>query len=169
MRQGATALVLISLCLALGLAACGGGGGSSSTSTASSPDNSEATTALKGPQSPQGASALEREIYRTFPPPQADPEVEGSGEAIEAGEAACQGKTPLQVKEEFIAESELSSDQRQALKQLPRAEANPGGDFAAGQLAGLVYAGTLEGTQGQYGYRGCVYALALGLVGRLGG
>jgi hypothetical protein len=36
-------------------------------------------------------------------------------------------------------------------------------------LAALVYAGTLgEGTEAEYGYRGCVYALALGLEGGLG-
>jgi ABC-type glycerol-3-phosphate transport system substrate-binding protein len=162
MKRSATALLFC--CLALSLAACGGGGEDSSTSS-----STQATTTIRGPQPPQGASALQREIHRTFQPPQADPKVEGSAQAIEAGEAACRGKTPLEVKEEFIGESDLSSDQRQALEQLARAEANPSGDFAAGQLAALVYEGTLEGTQAEYGYRGCVYALARGLVGRLGG
>jgi hypothetical protein len=94
--------------------------------------------------------------------------VKGSAQAIEAGEAACQGKTPVEVKNEFLAASKLSADQRQALKQRGRAEANPSGDFAAGQLAALVYAGTLEGSKAEYGYRGCVYALARGLERRLG-
>jgi hypothetical protein len=163
MTRSATALLVI-CCLALGLCACGGAGDSSSTGSA----QDEATTALRGPKPPKDASALERELYRTFQPPEADPEVEGSGEAIAAGEAACEGKTPAQVKSEFIGQSELSSAQRQALSQIERAEAHPSGDFAAGQLAGLVYAGTLEGVEGEYGYRGCVYALALGLEGELG-
>jgi ABC-type glycerol-3-phosphate transport system substrate-binding protein len=167
MRTSATALVL--LCLALGLAACGGGGDSSGNSSASEGDNPEATTTIRGPQPPKGASALQREIHRTFQPPQADPKVEGSAQAIEDGEAACEGKTPVEVKEEFIGESDLSSDQQEALEQLGRAEANPSGDFAAGQLAALVYQQTLEGTEAEYGYRGCVYALARGLESRLGG
>jgi hypothetical protein len=134
--------------------------GSSSTSGT---ESSEATTASAGSQPPKAASALERQIDRNFPAPQADPGAQGSQEAIEAGEAACEGKTPTQVKQEFIANSELSADQRQALGQLGRAEAKPSGDFAAGQLAALVYEGTLEGAEGEYGYRGCVYALARGL------
>jgi hypothetical protein len=157
MRASAIALAL--LCLALGLSACGG----EESSTASSTGTTQATTAIRGPQPPRGASPLERQIYRTFQPPEADPEVSGSAKAIEAGKAACEGKTPLEVKNEFLSESKLSSDQRQALDQIDRAEGHPGGDFAAGQLAGLVYEGTLEGAVAEYGYRGCVYALARGL------
>ena len=169
----ASAIALALLCLALGLGACGGGGDSGSSSSSVS-ENAEGTTtssatANKGTEPSKRASALQREIQRTFQPPQADPEVEGSAEAIEAGEAACEGKTPAEVKREFIDESDLSSAQRQALSQIDRAEAHPSGDFAAGQLAALVYEGTLEGSLAEYGYRGCVYALALGLEGRLGG
>jgi len=172
MRQSPTALLLF-CCLALGLSACGGGGDSGSSSSSVS-ENAEGTTtssatANKGPASSKAASSLGRQIHRTFPPPQADPEVEGSAEAIADGEAACEGKTPAQVKDEFLDESDLSSAQRQALSQIERAEAHPSGDFAAGQLAALVYEGTLEGTVAEYGYRGCVYALALGVEGRLGG
>jgi hypothetical protein len=85
------------------------------------------------------------------------------------GERACKGKSPQKVVEEFLPESKLSPGQRQALKQLPRAEAHPSADFIAGQLAGLVYQGTLSGPLGEYGYRGCVYGLALGAKGELGG
>ncbi len=159
-----SAAVLLSLlCFALGLSACGGGGDSSSTSS-----TTQATAPIRGPQPPKGASQLERQIYRTFQPPEADPEVSGSAKAIAAGEAACEGKTPLEVKQQFIAQSKLSSDQRQALAQIDRAEEHPGGDFSAGQLAGLVYQGTLEGELAEYGYQGCVYALARGLERRLG-
>lgn len=160
MRASATALIF--LCLALGLSACGGGGDSSSTSS-----TTQATAPIRGPQPPKGASQLERQIYRTFQPPLPDPEVKGSAKAIKAGEAACEAKTPVAVKRKFIAESKLSSDQRQALAQIDRAEAQPSGDFAAGQLAALVYQGTLEGELAEYGYQGCVYALARGLERRM--
>jgi hypothetical protein len=162
MSKGAPALLLF-VCLALGLGACGGGGGSSSSST----EASGATTAIRGPQPPQGSSPLVHQLYRSFQPPRADPEVSGSAKAIEAGEAACEGKTPLEVKRQFIAQSKLSAAQRQALSQIDRAEEHPSADFAAGQLAGLVYEGTLAGTEAEYGYRGCVYGLARGLEHRL--
>jgi hypothetical protein len=151
--------------LLIGLAGCGGGDSSSTTETT----QAEAGAALKGPKPPKDASPLERQIYRNFQSPKADPEVKGSAKAIAAGEAACRGKTPAQVKNEFISQSELSANQRQALSQIDRAEAKPSADYAAGQLAGLVYEGTLEGTAAEYGYRGCVFALARGLEGRLGG
>jgi hypothetical protein len=160
MRASATALILLGF--VLGLSACGGGDSSAEPGT-------EAATVLRGPQPPKGASRLERQIYRTFQPPLPDPEVSGSAKAIESGEAACQGKTPSKVKRQFIAESDLSADQRQALEQIDRAEGRPSGDFAAGQLAALVYEGTLEGELAEYGYQGCVYALARGLERRLGG
>jgi hypothetical protein len=156
------ALVVVSL---LGLVGCGGGGTSTSAPSA---ESAEATTALRGPKPAKDASPLERQVYRNFQPPIPDPEVSGSAAAIEAGEAACRGKTPVQVKSEFLPESDLSAAQRQALAQIDRAEAHPGGDFAAGQLAALVYQQTLEGTAAEYGYRGCVYALARGLESSLG-
>ena len=161
MRRGAAALLLLA-CLAAALGGCGGGGDSTAQSTA-------AEAPIRGPQPPKGASPAEREVYRNFQPPLPDPEVSGSGKAIEAGEAACRGKTPLQVKREFLSHSDLSAAQRQALRQLDSAEAHPGGDYVAGQLAALVYEGTLKGSLGEYGYRGCVYALARGLERRLGG
>jgi len=159
MRALAAAAAL--LCLALGLGACGGGGEAQSQSTAALP-------ALRGPKPPKDASALERQVYRNFQPPLADPEVSGSRKAIEAGEAACEGKTPLEVKRRFTAASKLSAAQRQALAQIGSAEEHPGADFAAGQLAALAYQGTLKGPLAEYGYRGCVYALARGLERRLG-
>jgi len=165
----ASAIALALLCLALGLSACGGGDSTSSSSTGAEATTTTAATAGKGTEPSKRASGLQRQIQRTFQPPQADPEVEGSAQAIADGEAACEGKTPAEVKDEFLDESDLSSAQRQALSQIEKAEAHPSGDFAAGQLAALVYEGTLEGSLAEYGYRGCVYALALGLAGRLGG
>lgn len=166
MRRSATALLLI--CLAVGIGGCGGGGGSSASSSTAT-TTTQAQAPVRGPQPPKGASPTLRGIYRNFQPPKADPEVSGSAKAIEAGEAACEGKTPKEVKQEFIAKSKLSADQRQALSQIDRSEAKPSADFAAGQLAALVYEGTLKGPLAEYGYRGCVYALARGVEGRLGG
>ncbi len=40
--------------------------------------------------------------------------------------------------------------------------------FTAGQLGADAYQATLPKALGQYGYEGCVYALARGLEGRLG-
>ena len=60
-----------------------------------------------------GSSPTLRVIYATFPPPKPDPEAKCSAEVIKAGERACQGKTPVQVKEEFYAAADykLSSEQ----------------------------------------------------------
>jgi hypothetical protein len=163
MKASAAAALLA--CAALGLGACGGGDSSGSQGSS----GSQAETAIRGPQPPKGASALQRGVYRNFQPPRPDSAVPGSAKAIEAGEAACRGKTPLEVKQRYLPESELSAAQRQALTQIDRAEAKPSADFAAGQLAALIYQGTLEGTAAEYGYRGCVYALARGLESGLGG
>jgi hypothetical protein len=148
MRQGAIAL--LALCLALGLCACGGGGDTASQEAAQ-------------PKPPP----LTRALRQSFPKPEADPAVSGSQEAIEAGEAACKGKTPKQVLHQYAAKAKLTAAQREALKQLPKAEAHPSADFVAGQLAALAYEGTLTGEAAEYGYRGCAYALARGVVGGL--
>lgn len=102
------------------------------------------------------------QVYRNFQPPLPDPGVPGSAKAIRAGEEACKGKTPKEVKQRFISASDLSAAQRQALEGIDRAEAHPSADFVAGQLAALVYEGTLRGALAEYGYRGCVYGLAVG-------
>lgn len=119
---------------------------------------------LRGPEPPRDASPLLRAVYRNFQPPLPNPRVPGSGKAIGAGKKACRGKTPAEVKRRFLAESRLTADQRRALGQLPGAEAHPTADFVAGQLAALVYEGTLARARlPEYGYQGCVYALAVGL------
>jgi hypothetical protein len=110
---------------------------------------------------------LLRQVYSSFQPPRADPRVLGSAKAIRAGEKACRGKTPRQVVERYLPESDLSAQQREALKQLPSAEEHPSADFVAGQLAALVYRGALASTLGEYSYRGCIYELAKGLKRQL--
>jgi hypothetical protein len=102
-------------------------------------------------------------IYRQFPPPQPDPQIKGSGKAIKKGEEACKGKTPLEVREEFIAESDLLEPQAEVVEELPKYEKTvaENASFAAGQLGALVYERSLpEDELAQFGYQGCVYSLA---------
>jgi hypothetical protein len=151
MRRKAPGILLACL---LPLAGCGGGG-------QGSPAQSSAPAAPSKARLP-----LERAIRQSFPKPQPDPEVPGSAKAIKAGEAACGQRTPRQVVDRYAQRARLSEEQRQALSQLRRAEAHPGPDFAAGQIAAMVYEATLGGPAAEYGFRGCAYALARG-VGHL--
>lgn len=148
------------------LSGCGSGGSSTGSSAvaAKTPQEAEA-------EAPKGASPVLRGVYRSFPKPDTEalePEVVN---AVEAGEAACEGKTPIAVKEEFYAEAEgnLEPQQAKMIGRLGKFEARERTDqsFAAGQLAADVYAATLEGEEAQGGYQGCVYALAQGLKHRL--
>jgi hypothetical protein len=165
LRAGASFGLL--LCLALAVAGCGGGGSTSSTEATSQ------TTALRGPKPPKNASPLVHQLYRSFQPPRADPEVSGSAKAIKAGEAACEGKTPLQVKQRFfpiaVAKGALDpkSAQGKMIAGVARFEKSPDSAYTAGQLAGDAYEATLEGEAASYGYQGCVYGLARRLEGRL--
>jgi len=113
---------------------------------------------------PKRASLKLREIYRQFQPPKPNPEVKGSGKAIRRGEAACRGKTPSDVKNEYIDESDLNGDQRQAVAKIGTYEKNPSPSFPAGQLGALVYQRAQSGdVLPFYGFQGCVYALSLKL------
>jgi hypothetical protein len=86
--------------------------------------------------------------------------VKGSAAAIKRGERTCKGKTPLQIREAFIEDSELSADQEKIVAELPKYEKNQGPSFAAGQLGALVYQMSLPESDASYGYQGCVYQLA---------
>jgi hypothetical protein len=160
--RGLTAATLLaSLALVVG---CGGGSSSEESVVTTVPTNPRAETP------PKGASLVLREIYRQFPPPEANPEVKGSAKAIKKGEKACKGKTSLEVREEFIGESELLDDQAKMVAELPKFEktAAKNSSFVAGQLGALVYEGTLpKNAIAGYGYQGCVYQLAKGVEKRL--
>ena len=113
---------------------------------------------------PPNASPLLEDIYRQFQPPQPDPQVQGSAEALRKGIRTCRGMTPLQIRERFIAESDLTPDQAKAVQELPRHEGSPSPSFVAGQLAALVYEKALpEDEVATYGFQGCIYALSLQL------
>ena len=166
MRLRAAAL----LALSFAVIGCGCGGSSSSTAT-----TTQAQAPNRGPKPPKGASPALRGIYRNFPPPKADPEVPASAKAIKAGEAACKGKTPTQVKERYLPVAirreaiDPQSPQGKMIAGLTRYEKSPDAAYTAGQLAGDAYEASLgQGSLGEYGYRGCAYALARGVEGRLG-
>ena len=120
-------------------------------------------------EAPKGASPVLRQIYRQFPRPKPDPADKRSAAVIRAGERACRGKTPLEVREEFIGESDLLEPQEELVEELPKLErsAAKNGAFITGQLGALVYERTLPEAVARYGYLGCVYSLSLGIKRRL--
>lgn len=159
-------LMLAALLAVVALAILVGGCGSTdSTSTVSRVEKEEKKAEA---EAPKGASPQLRAIYLQFPPPKPNPGIGNSAKAIAAGEAACAGKTPLEVSEEFLSKSELSNEQREAVKMIGHYEKHPSYSFPAGQIAAGVYENTLpEPGVAVYGYQGCVYALAQGLEARL--
>jgi hypothetical protein len=108
---------------------------------------------------------LSEQLARTFPVPKATPDsLPGSAAAIEAGRDACRGKTPVQVREEFIAAADLGDDQGTMVAELEKYEKQqPTISFVAGQIGAGVYQATLPEKKAAAGYQGCVYELALQL------
>jgi hypothetical protein len=160
-----SALAALSLTLAMGVGGCGSGG--SSTGVAMTPARTT-TAASKPVRETKEASPTVPPARSAFPPPDTEAMEPEAVSAAEAGEAACRGKTPSAVKEEFYAEAEesLTPEQVQAIGRLGKFEAQESTDqsFIAGQLAADVYAATLPPESAQAGYQGCVYALAQGLA-----
>jgi hypothetical protein len=165
------ALALALAVTALALAGCG----SSSQPASSGGDEAKAPrpapTARGGPaerEAPKGASPVLREIYRQFPKPEPDPSVKASAAVIKAGEKACAGRSPRQVKDEFYGAAVKSgalvpgSDEAKMIAQLPKFEKNASADtaFVAGQLAADVYSATLPEATARFGYQGCIHAMA---------
>jgi hypothetical protein len=87
--------------------------------------------------------------------------VKASAKVIKVGERECKGKTPLEIREEFIGESELNEEQEEVVNELERYEKNPSPSYPAGQLGALVYEKTLPEKTADYGFQGCVYSLSL--------
>lgn len=151
------------------LGGCGDSGEQGSEArTAASPSRAKART----PPGTSLANARQIRVLReNFPPPRAD--TAAGREVIAAGRDACNDKTPLEIREEFYpqAEGALDSAQKEMIAKLPSFEDKAFRDysFAAGQLAALVYEKSLAAAQGPYGFQGCVYELARGLEGELGG
>jgi hypothetical protein len=139
--------------------------------TACGDDSDSGQTAGAGSSTPQGATApidpaapMSEQLARTFPVPKPGPgSLPGAAAAIEAGRKACKGKTPLQVREEFIGSAKNLSDEQEAMiDELPKYEKQAvTSNFVAGQLAAGVYEATLPEEKATAGYQGCVYELAL--------
>jgi hypothetical protein len=142
------------------LTACGDDSDSGQEAGTGSASTVEKPKPLIDPTAPLG-----EQIARSFPVPRPAPNsLEGSAKAISAGRKACAGKTPLQVREEFIGAAEgLDKDQESMIAELPKFEKQVTVSFVAGQLAAGVYEATLPEKQAMAGYQGCVYELALQL------
>jgi hypothetical protein len=156
----------LSVVAALALSACGNDGGSTSSEqpTYRPPKPQASGFAHGGQGGKRGGSAS---IALQFPEPKAEPgSPPGVQKAIDAGRSACKGKTPVQVRDEFIAEAEaggsLNPGQEKMLANIGHYEKQAAGsaDFVAGQLAAGVYEATLPEQLRIYGYQGCVYELA---------
>jgi hypothetical protein len=108
---------------------------------------------------------MTRQLAITFPFPKPAPgSPPGAAAAIDAGRKACRGKTPVEVREEFLAAAQgLNEGQREMIAELPHFEDQVSSNFAAGQLAAGVYEATLAEKLMVSGYQGCVYELALQL------
>jgi hypothetical protein len=160
MRTLCLVLALGSMATAL-LTGCGGDSDSEQTAGA---EGNPASSALS-PRAP-----LTEQLARVFPVPKAEPtDLPGAAKAIAAGRAACRGKTPVEVRDEFMAAAEaeagLNEGQKEMLVEIARFEeqARHSPNFAAGQLAAGVYEATLPELKRMAGFRGCVYELALQL------
>jgi hypothetical protein len=177
MRTSLLTSAVLFLAAALLLSACGSSSSSSTSSTATSAEAAQAAAAAAKAHraaeagAPKGSSPTLRAIYATFPPPKPNPEDKRSAAAIKAGEMACKGRTPAQVKEEFYAAAKpkLAPEQTKMIARIASFESHSPTDasFTAGQLAADVYEATLPEALGGYGYQGCVYSLARGLERRL--
>lgn len=176
-RRGVGSGGLLLCVLALAVGGCGSsgssttsstGGSTTSSSTSPSSGSSPSASVAGAPKAPKGSSLVLQQIYRQFPPPQGNPMVKRSKLAIEAGEKACSGKTPLQVKEQYFpiavkkGNLEANGEEGKMIARIGTYAKHVSTDasFAAGQLAADAYQGTLPAAIGQYGYEGCVYALA---------
>jgi hypothetical protein len=178
MRSALSAAALTTA-LAITLSSCGSGSSSSSTSTeAAASAAAKADLALRRAaesRAPKGSSPTLRAIYATFPQPKPNPEVKRSAAVIKAGEKACSGKTPSEVKDTYypiaIEKGKLEAKGEEA-KMIARigsyeASASKSASFTSGQLGADAYQATLPAAIAQYGYQGCVYALAKRLEGEL--
>jgi hypothetical protein len=171
-RAASAATLAAALVLAIALlAGCGSSGGDSTTGTEAVTPSPTAPGGKAEREAPKGASPVLREIYRQFPKPQPEAGSPGSAKAIRAGERACKGKTPLEVKQKFYAAATENgtlvpnSPEGKMIAELPHFEAqsSKSSSFVAGQLAADVYEATLPPAEAGAGYQGCVYALALRL------
>jgi hypothetical protein len=168
--MGGRAKAPLALLAIFALGGCGSDAASTSSTYSAPPATATKQRAQgKGTQAkpPKDASPALRSIRRQFTAPKPDPRLKGSAQAIKAGERACKGKTPSQVKAQYFsaARSNLAPAQIKTVERIGAYEAREAKDpsFAAGQLAAVVYAASQPLALNQFAYQGCVYALALGV------
>ena len=161
MRTARVTLVL-SIMAAVLLTACGGDSSSGGSQAG------ESSTAQESRPTLSPSAPITKQLAVTFPVPKVEAgSPPGTAEAIAAGRKACKGKTPVEVREEFIAEAEanLQDGQKEMVEEIGKFEkqASSSPNFAAGQLGAGVYEATLPEKQRIAGFRGCVYELAVQL------
>lgn len=161
---------------AVGLAACGGSGSGEGGTTGQQGGGNGGNGGNGGGGEGAPLSGGVATLRRQFPEPKPEPGAPAFAQkAIDAGRAACKGKTPVEVRDEFLAEAEasglLNPGQEKMLTQLEKLERQAAGspDFVAGQLAAGVYEATLPEARRTYGYQGCVYELAVALEKKIQG
>ncbi len=126
---------------------------------------------------PKGSTPFVKEIYRQFPPPEPEPGVKGAAAAIRAGERACSGRTPVEVKDAFfpvaVEQGALDPDSGEArmIARVDKFENRIAEEpsFTSGQLAAGAYAATLAPKLATSGFQGCIYAMAKELELRVSG
>jgi hypothetical protein len=163
----------LAVTVALILSACGGSGGTETNGQQGTNGGSAGGSNGSGGNvgTGGGGNSTVAALEAAFPAPKADPESPpGARGAIDAGRKACKGKTPQQVRDEFMAEADasglLNPGQRKMLANIAHYEkqAATTADFVAGQLAAGVYEDTLPEELRIAGYQGCVYELAQQLL-----
>jgi hypothetical protein len=155
----------LSVVAALALSACGNDESTSSELPTYQPPKPQASGFANGGRggSREGSASIALQFPEPKPEPGSPPSTQ---KAIDAGRKACRGKTPVQVRDEFIAEAEaggsLNPGQEKMLANIAHYEKQAAGspDFVAGQLAAGVYEATLPEQLRISGYQGCVYELA---------
>jgi hypothetical protein len=149
------------------LTACGNDNSSTEQTAAEQQTVAEQQSSAGAPKPLPPNAPISAVLARQFPKPKPQPNAPvGSQAAIDAGRKACKGKTPIQVREEFISEAKasglLNPGQTKMISEIAHFEkqAAHSPDFAAGQLAAGVYQATLPEQLRIAGYQGCVYELA---------
>jgi hypothetical protein len=144
------------------LAACGGDDSSATTA-----QPAQQPSSAGGPKPLPADAPVSAVLARQFPKPKpAIGAPAGSEAAIAAGRKACKGKTPTQVRDEFLAEAKasgtLNPGQEKMIAEVDHFESQAARspDFVAGQLAAGVYEATLPEKLRTAGYQGCIYELA---------
>ena len=170
MRATAAFLVALGVLSALIGIGCGGGSDGSSSEAAArrhfetTGGGQTAKGTPAGNEAPPGSSPFTPAV----PTPRTESTREGAAAAIRAGEKACAGKSPTDVKQthypQAVESGSLDPESPEAgtIDEIGKYEARVTTEvsFTAGQLAAGAYERTLPDEVASSGYQGCVYALS---------